>query len=80
MVLDGDTPGYLFVPQGDGPFPTILYIGGYDGKAEENFASARAALDRGWAFVSLDGPGTASRRTSDASPCAPTGSTSCPGW
>ena len=57
-VLDGDTPGYLFVPSGDGPFPTILHIGGYDGTAEENFASAGAALDRGWAFVSLDGPGT----------------------
>ena len=58
MVLEGDTPGYLFVPSGDGPFPTILHIGGYDGTAEENFASAGAALDRGWAFVSLDGPGT----------------------
>ncbi len=57
-VLDGDTPGYLFVPPGDGPFPTILHIGGYDGTAEENFASAGAALERGWAFVSLDGPGT----------------------
>ena len=40
------------------PFPTILHIGGYDGTAEENFASASAALDRGWAFASLDGPGT----------------------
>lgn len=58
VVLDADTPGYLFVPWGDGPFPTILHIGGYDGTAEENFASAGAALDRGWAFVSLDGPGT----------------------
>jgi hypothetical protein len=58
VVLDGDTPGYLFVPPGDGPFPTILHIGGYDGTAEENFASAGAALDRGWAFISLDGPGT----------------------
>jgi pimeloyl-ACP methyl ester carboxylesterase len=57
-VLDGDTPGYLFVPPGDGPFPTILHIGGYDGTAEENFASTGAALDRDWAFVSLDGPGT----------------------
>ena len=57
-VLDGDTPGYLFVPRGSGPFPTILHIGGYDATAEENFASAGAALDRGWAFVTLDGPGT----------------------
>lgn len=57
MVLDADTPGYLFVRSGDGPFPAVLHIGGYDGTAEENFASAGAALDRGWAFVSLDGPG-----------------------
>ena len=57
-VLDGATPGYLFTPPGDGPFPTILHIGGYDGTAEENVASAGAALDRGWAFASLDGPGT----------------------
>ena len=58
VVLDGDTPGYLLLPPGDGPFPTVLHIGGYDGTAEENVASAGAALDRGWAFVSLDGPGT----------------------
>lgn len=57
-VLDGATPGYLLTPPGDGPFPTILHIGGYDGTAEENVASAGAALDRGWAFASLDGPGT----------------------
>lgn len=60
VVLDGDTPGYLFLPPGSGPFPTILHIGGYDGTAEENFASASAALERGWAFATLDGPGTGS--------------------
>jgi hypothetical protein len=27
-VLEGDTPGYFFAPAGDGPFPTILHIGG----------------------------------------------------
>lgn len=57
-VLEGDTPGYLFSPPDDGPFPTILHIGGYDGTAEENVASAFHALDRGWAFATLDGPGT----------------------
>ncbi|SFO38547.1 hypothetical protein SAMN05216207_10503 [Pseudonocardia ammonioxydans] len=57
-VLDGDTPGYLFTPPGSGPFPTVLHIGGYDGTAEELVASAGAALDRGWAFAALDGPGT----------------------
>lgn len=59
-VLDGDTPGYLFTPRGAGPFPTILHIGGYDNTAEELYASVYPALDRGWAFVGLDGPGQGS--------------------
>jgi len=57
-AVDGETPGYLFTPAGDGPFPTILHIGGYDGTAEELYASAPEALSRGWAFLALDGPGT----------------------
>ncbi len=59
-VVEGDTPGYLFAPPGAGPFPTILHIGGYDNTAEELYASAYPALDRGWAFVGLDGPGQGS--------------------
>lgn len=58
MVLAGDTPGYFFAPAGAGPFPTILHIGGYDSTAEELYASVYLALDRGWAFAALDGPGT----------------------
>ena len=42
---------------GAGPFPTILHIGGYDGTAEELFASVPPALDRGYAFAAIDGPG-----------------------
>jgi hypothetical protein len=57
-VLDGDCPGYLFAPAGDGPFPTILHIGGYDGTAEECYASAQHALQRGWGYAMFDGPGT----------------------
>ena len=57
-ILEGDTPGYVFEPDGDGPFPTILHIGGYDGIAEELYSTAAYALDRGWAYVALDGPGT----------------------
>lgn len=57
-ILEGDTPGYLFEPEGDGPFPTILHVGGYDGTAEEICSTAPYALDRGWAYVALDGPGT----------------------
>lgn len=59
-VVDGDTPGYVFAPPGAGPFPTILHIGGYDSTAEELYASVYPALDRGWAFVGLDGPGQGS--------------------
>jgi hypothetical protein len=59
-IVAGDTPGYLFTPPGAGPFPTILHIGGYDNTAEELYASAYPALDRGWAFVMLDGPGQGS--------------------
>ena len=56
-VVEGDTPGYLFAPPGGRPLPTILHIGGYDSTAEELYASVYPALDRGWAFVGLDGPG-----------------------
>jgi len=59
-VVEGETPGYLFTPPGAGPFPTILHIGGYDNTAEELYASAYPALDRGWAFVGVDGPGQGS--------------------
>ncbi len=59
-IIEGDTPGYLFTPPGDGPFPTILHIGGYDSTAEELYASVYPALERGWAFVGLDGPGQGS--------------------
>jgi pimeloyl-ACP methyl ester carboxylesterase len=58
VVVEGATPGYFFAPEGDGPFPTILHIGGYDGTAEELYASVYSALDRGWAIAVLDGPGT----------------------
>jgi pimeloyl-ACP methyl ester carboxylesterase len=59
-VIEGDTPGYLFAPCTPGPFPTILHIGADDNTAEELYASVYPALDRGWAFVSLDGPGQGS--------------------
>ena len=59
-VVEGDTPGYFFAPPGPGPFPTILHIGGYDNTAEELYASVYPALDRGWAFAGLDGPGQGS--------------------
>lgn len=61
-VLDGDAPGYLFLPDASGgPFPTILHVGGYDGTAEELGASVAPALERGYAFAAVDGPGQGSQ-------------------
>ncbi|MGA7418280.1 MAG: alpha/beta fold hydrolase [Acidimicrobiales bacterium] len=50
--------GYLFTPNRvGGPLPTLLHIGGYDGTAEELYASVRPALERGYGFAAVDGPG-----------------------
>lgn len=62
-VLHGDATGYLFTPVGDAPgsgWPTIVHIGGYDSTAEELYASVAPALDRGYAFAAIDGPGQGS--------------------
>ncbi len=48
--------GYLFANQ-DVPRPTLLHIGGYDGTAEELYASVFEVLSRGYTFAALDGPG-----------------------
>jgi Alpha/beta hydrolase family len=57
-ILSGDISGYLFAAEGvRGPCATILHIGGYDGTAEELYASAYHALKRGYAFAAIDGPG-----------------------
>jgi hypothetical protein len=60
-ILPGPVPGYLFSPPAPGgPRPTILHVGGYDGTAEELYASVAPALDRGYGFAALDGPGQGS--------------------
>jgi alpha-beta hydrolase superfamily lysophospholipase len=60
-VLPSPWPGYLFTPAGPTVArPTILHIGGYDGTAEELYASAGPALERGYAFAAVDGPGQGS--------------------
>ncbi|HUK72052.1 MAG TPA: alpha/beta fold hydrolase [Streptosporangiaceae bacterium] len=57
-ILSGELSGYLFAPAGPtAPRPTILHIGGYDDTAEELYASAAPALERGYAFAAIDGPG-----------------------
>ena len=57
-VLSGPVSGYLFAPDhADGRYPTILHIGGYDSTAEELYAAVTPAIERGYAFAALDGPG-----------------------
>src|ERR1700691_3498974 len=58
LPASGALSGYLFTPpSADGRLPLVLHIGGYDGTAEELYASAAPALERGYAFAALDGPG-----------------------
>lgn len=60
-VLDDGLSGYLFTPRNaDGRLPAVLHIGGYDATAEELYASAGPALERGYVFAAVDGPGQGS--------------------
>jgi pimeloyl-ACP methyl ester carboxylesterase len=57
-VLTGALTGYLFTPTEAGdPLATLLHVDGYDGTAEELYASVYPALERGYAFAAIDGPG-----------------------
>jgi hypothetical protein len=56
-VLGGGLSGYLFTRDANSRLPTLLHIGGYDATAEELYASAGPALERGYAFAAIDGPG-----------------------
>ncbi|MTD15116.1 alpha/beta fold hydrolase [Nakamurella sp. YIM 132087] len=50
--------GYFILPDGDGPFRTLVMVDGYDGTKEEMFFSGgTAALERGYAVLLVDGPG-----------------------
>lgn len=59
ITVDGhELDAYFATPAGDGPFPTIVMVGGYDGTMEETyFAGGAAALRRGYAIPLMDGPG-----------------------
>jgi pimeloyl-ACP methyl ester carboxylesterase len=58
VLEDGTTLGYFVSPAGaTGRLPTILHVGGYDGTAEELYAAVGPALERGYAFAAIDGPG-----------------------
>lgn len=50
--------GYLLLPDGEGPFPIVVMVDGYDGTKEETyFSGGVAALRRGYATLLVDGPG-----------------------
>jgi pimeloyl-ACP methyl ester carboxylesterase len=71
-ILSDGLSGYLFTPRdADRRVPTILHIGGYDGTAEELFASIAPALDRGYAFAAIDGPGQGAMLYDDRVPMRP---------
>lgn len=56
---DGDAiPLYVRKPSGNGPFPTILLITGLDGHRPDNTERTQEFLDRGWACLICDIPGT----------------------
>ncbi|GAA1928570.1 alpha/beta fold hydrolase [Microbacterium aoyamense] len=59
IPVDGqELDAYFATPAGDGPFPTVILVGGYDGTMEETyFAGGAAALRRGYAILLMDGPG-----------------------
>jgi pimeloyl-ACP methyl ester carboxylesterase len=57
---DTTLPGWFLRAggDGDGPRPTVILVGGYDGTAEElYFASGAAAHARGYHVLAFDGPG-----------------------
>jgi alpha-beta hydrolase superfamily lysophospholipase len=57
---DTTLPGY-HISAGDGPRPTVILLGGYDGTAEELFVlNGAAALARGYHVLAFDGPGQGS--------------------
>ncbi|CAI6331699.1 unnamed protein product [Periconia digitata] len=51
-------PLYIRKPSGAGPFPTILLITGLDGHRPDNTERTTEHLQRGWATVICDIPGT----------------------
>jgi len=78
-VLQGDLSGYLFAKHPDKRLPTLLHIGGYDGTAEELYASVDAALERGYVFAAIDGPGQGAMLYDQRVPMRPDWETVVPG-
>jgi hypothetical protein len=79
-VLAGDLSGYLFTKQPDKRLPTLLHIGGYDSTAEELYASVYPALERGYAFAAIDGPGQGAMLYDQRVPMRPDWEAVVPAW
>ncbi len=54
---DTTLPGYLHKPEGEGPFPCLLFIQGMDSSKEEWHRWGRYAVERGFALFCVDTPG-----------------------
>lgn len=54
----GDTlPGYLRVPEGQGPHPVVILLGGLDATKEDSHQFANLCLARNLGTLAFDGPG-----------------------
>jgi 2,6-dihydroxypseudooxynicotine hydrolase len=56
-IDDVTIPGYLRVPQGQGPWPCAVLIGGLESTKEESYRFEEMLLTRGVATATFDGPG-----------------------
>jgi 2,6-dihydroxypseudooxynicotine hydrolase len=56
-VDDTAVPAYLRLPDGDGPHPCVLILGGLESTKEESLLFEDLCLRRGLATLSMDGPG-----------------------
>jgi 2,6-dihydroxypseudooxynicotine hydrolase len=58
VVLDGvKIPGFLRLPDAQGPFPTAVLLGGLESTKEESYQFENMLLKRGVATCTFDGPG-----------------------
>ncbi|WP_431230774.1 2,6-dihydropseudooxynicotine hydrolase [Paenarthrobacter nicotinovorans] len=58
LVVDGiPMPVYVRIPEGPGPHPAVIMLGGLESTKEESFQMENLVLDRGMATATFDGPG-----------------------
>jgi 2,6-dihydroxypseudooxynicotine hydrolase len=58
VPVDGlQLPGFLRLPDGDGPHPCVILLGGLESTKEESLLFEELCLERGLATCAFDGPG-----------------------